>query len=114
MSHAFFACGSAARFFILGDVEFMDMWLNYRKNILFLRKHFKITQGDLSCAIGISRGSYQHFEVKGTGGPFPAVTMFWLKNYGLTPNDLLLHELTEEDLIHRRKIVKIKVKKKEC
>ena len=71
----------------------MDIWENCKKNMLLLRKRYGLTQKDIADSIGISRGCYQYCEQHSPTSLFDKISVFWLDNYGITPNELLLSNL---------------------
>lgn len=63
--------------------------------------------------MGLSRGCYQHGEKKLPTGIFEKLITFWYENYKITPNEILLCELTEDDLKYieeQRKVKKVRVR----
>lgn len=96
-------------------------WEVFRKNIKFIRKHYKLTQEDIADKIGCSRSAYQHCEAKGAGGLFLELSKFWYNSYNISPTCLIEKELTAVDIekienrnrfekLNRRVKVKIKIK----
>ena len=96
-------------------------WEVFRKNIKFIRKHYKLTQEDIADKIGCSRSAYQHCEAKGAGGLFLELSKFWYNSYNISPTCLIEKELTAVDIekienrnrfekLNKRVKVKIKIK----
>ena len=73
-------------------------WEVFRKNIKFLRKHYKLNQEDVANGIGSTRSAHQYCEAKGVGGMALEVCAFWYKNFSITPNDLLIKELNKDNI----------------
>lgn len=68
-----------------------------------LRRHYSLTQQQIADKMGVSRASYQYAESLSPTGVFDRLARFWLTEYGITPNELLINELTEYDCIKLQK-----------
>lgn len=91
----------------------MDIWNSCKKNMCFLRKRYDLTQQSIADRMGISRGCYQHGETSSPTAIFEKLITFWYKNYGITPNELLLQDLTDDDFkttAQKCQVKKVKVR----
>ncbi len=81
-------------------------WEVFRKNLKTLRKHYRLRQEDIAQKAGFTRSAYQHCETKGTGSLLIELCDLWYNNYSITPNDLLIKELNENDILKIERRIK--------